>query len=470
MAGKSGKCPGCGSSITVPEADDWLDDEDVYGTDDEWGGDSYDDYGNEGSYDNDNPYADDWEESSSPRRSAGSREKRKPKKKTWTPLKVGFVLGLGFAALNILGVLVGIVVAIFDDDPEPQFGQNNPIVVPNVNPLINEQIELQNRPEFQLPDHVTLQQNNTPPPSVPNLPPDNPSIDNPAINNALAASTPQSGNAQQQGTVQEPIQASPPATNPVPPPVKPLANVDRAANVWVVLSNLRPAPNPRFGGFNKPFLIDYQLASGSPAASGKYVLHLSKQLGGGTFYHTADVPIELKASGTVEFKTPPQFGPGADFVATIAQPNGQKKWKHVSGKLSLGGQTTAAVAPPSILEVAGSDARDKLVAIANPIFKSGSGPATLTLDFVLQQPATPTGFLFLVATKTNGMKTEFDIARQIRRAKVGDDSVFSGRLFGPGGQIKPPFSLHIEKRNSRIPNRIRPETPEIVSNKINIAS
>ncbi|MGZ0170744.1 MAG: hypothetical protein ACKVHE_14410 [Planctomycetales bacterium] len=252
--------------------------------------------------------------------------------------------------------------------------------------------------------------------------------------------------------------------------MKPLGNVDRAAKVWVVLSNLRPAPNQGFSPFNKPFLIDYQLASGTPAATGKYVLHLSKQLGGGSLYHTADVPMKLEASGTVEFKTPPQFGLGADFVATISLPNGGQKWKHVSGKLSPGGETTAAKAPPSILEVAGADARGKPLAIANPKFKSAGGPATLTLDFVLQQPANPTGYLFLVATMPDGKKSEFDISRQLRQATLGENSVFSGRLFGPGAHIKPPFALHVEKRNSRFVSRVRPETPKVVSNKVNVAN
>jgi DNA-directed RNA polymerase subunit RPC12/RpoP len=183
MAGKSRKCPGCGSPILVPEADEWLSDDEVHETEDEWGGDSYDEYGN----DDDNPYADDWEEPSSSRRSTAAKRTRKPKKKTWTPVKIGLVLGLGFAALNILGLLVGVVLAMFNDDPDPpQFGQNNPIVVPNVAPPDIQRNGFQNRPETQLPDQTAFQQSITPPPVNQGFPPNHP-----AVNNAIAGSTPQ---------------------------------------------------------------------------------------------------------------------------------------------------------------------------------------------------------------------------------------------------------------------------------------
>ncbi len=465
MAGKSGKCPGCGSSITVPEADVWLDDEDVYETEDEWSGDSYGDYDDE----DDNPYADNWEDSSSPRRSSGARSKRKPGKKKWTPLKIGLVLGLGLAAVSIFAGVAAVVVAILEDDPEPQFGQNAPIVVPQGNQPNNGQIALQDRPEFQLPDRVTLQPNNSPPLSAPNLP-----LDNAATGNGLAATMPGGGNTQQPGIVQPSNQTTPATSNPnsavQTPPVKPLDNVDQTADVWVVLSNLRPSPNAGPSPFNKPFVIDYQLASGSPAASGKYVLHLSKQLGGGNFFHTVDVPIELKASGTVDFKIPPQFGPGTDFVAAIALPVGPRKWKNVSGELAPGGAATASKQPPTIRELAGASAQGKVVAIANPVFDSGSGAfATLTVDFDLQQQIELARYYMLVAESSNGKRFEFDVKFTLQRSKVGDEGKFSARLVGPVGELKPPFTLHVEKRTSRFPIRSRPETPEVVSNKVNVA-
>jgi hypothetical protein len=464
MAGKSGKCPGCGASITVPDEEVWLDDEDA---DDEWGGGSYDGYSNEDSYDDGNPYADDWGQSGSTRHSAGT-SRSKPKKKTWTPLKVGLALGLGAGALSILGVLVGIVMATFDDDPEPQFGQNDPIVVPQFNRPVNEPDALRNRPEFRLPDHLPLQPNDTPPPRAPNL-----SLDNAQVRNAIASATPDLSDTPQQDTVQQPVQTTLPASSPksiaATPPVKPLDNVDQAADVWVVLSNLRPAPNG--GPFNKPFQVDYQLASGSPAAAGKYVLHLSKQLGGGTFFHTADVSIELKASGSVDFNIPPQFGPGTDFVATIALPAGPRKWKHVSGELTPGGSATVAERPPTIREQAGASAQGKVVAIANPVFDSGSGPfAALTVDFDLQQQIELARYYMLVAETSNGKRFEFDVKFTLQRAKVGDEGKFSARLSGPVGELKPPFTLHVEKRTSRFPIPSRTETPEIVSNKVNVAS
>jgi hypothetical protein len=229
-------------------------------------------------------------------------------------------------------------------------------------------------------------------------------------------------------------------------------------------------PNNRSLQLTTPFLIDYQLSSGSPAAAGKYVLHLSKQLGGGTFFHTADVPMELKASGTVSFKIPAQFGPGTDFVATVALTAGPRKWKHVSSELAPGGTATAAERPPTIRDLAGASAQGKVVAIANPVFDSGSGPfATLTVDFDLQQKIDLARYYMLVAETSNGKRFEFDVKFTLQRANVGDEGKFSARLSGPVGELKPPFTLHIEKRTSRFPIRNRPETPEVVSNKVNVA-
>ena len=179
--------------------------------------------------------------------------------------------------------------------------------------------------------------------------------------------------------------------------------------------------------------------------------------------------MKLSASGTIEFTAPPSFGPTTNFVATIALPNGRQQWKHVSGELSPGGEATAATAQPSITELAGADAAGKLVAIANPEFKADAGLPTLSVSFVLLQSATPTHFYFLVATTPTGQKIEFDIASNLRQAKVNEESTFGGRLFGAGSQIKPPFTLHVEKRRSRFQSRVRPEIPEIVSNSINVA-
>jgi len=64
-----------------------------------------------------------------------------------------------------------------------------------------------------------------------------------AAGNAPAAAIPNLGNNPQPGTSPQSIQTTPPANIPnsivQTPPVKPLDNVDQAADVWVVLSNLR---------------------------------------------------------------------------------------------------------------------------------------------------------------------------------------------------------------------------------------
>ena len=150
MAGKSGKCPGCGSRITVPEEDVWVDDDDIHDAEDEWGDDAYGDYGNDGGYED--SYDDEWDQPASSRRSTKSRGRSKPKKKRWTPVRIGLFLGLGFVALNILGGLVALIVGLFaDDDPAPQFGQNNPVNIsepaqPDIQP-----------PEFPNPNEAAVQ-------------------------------------------------------------------------------------------------------------------------------------------------------------------------------------------------------------------------------------------------------------------------------------------------------------------------
>lgn len=473
MAGKSGSCPGCGSKITVPEEDVWLDDDESDDADGVWGDDSYDQYGEDDGYD------DEWGQTASTRRSSGSRRGSKPKKKTWTPTRVGLVAGLGFGAMSIVGAILGLVAGLLEDDePQQQLGQNDPIIIPN--PVIPAPVhpnfpanDLQVRPEFRLPDQITNPLETSPPPSAPRLPGSLPG--ELPFSDGFPGRSSQPSIPQQPTAPRLPTETTQPASTPDPivqaPPVKPLENIDRSGNVWVVLSNLRPGPDQGFGGFNKPFLVDYQLASGTPAAGGKYVLHLSKQVGGGSFYHTVDVPIELKISGTIEFKTPPQFGPSADFVATIAVPSGRQKWKHVSGELAPDGPATAAERPPSIRELAGASAQGKVVAIANPVFKSGAGPlATLTVDFDLQQKIELSRYYMLVAETSDGTRFEFDVKLSLQRAEVGTESKFNARLGGPTGQLKPPFTLHVEKRNSRFPNRLRPETPEVISNKVNVGS
>jgi hypothetical protein len=200
------------------------------------------------------------------------------------------------------------------------------------------------------------------------------------------------------------------------------------------------------------------------------VLHVSSSRGGGLITHYVDIPVELQASGTVEFVTPPTFGAGSDFQVAMAVSQERDKWQELSGRLAVGGDATVAQAPPTIQEVAGAAAQGKLLAIANPEFSTGRSPfPTLTVDFVLQQAVEPSGYYFLVVESSGSQRVEFDVSQAVRRARVNDEGEFGGRLLGPGGQIRPPFTLQIEKRRTPLPSRIRREEPEIVSNSVNFA-
>lgn len=438
MAGKSGKCPGCGSSITVPETDKWL--EDNYG-DEEWNDDAYGNYGNDGGYD------DGWGDSSG---SAKSRRKRQPKKKTWTPLRIGLVVVAGFVGLNIVGIIVAAVIGIFADDPRPQFGQNNPPVIPDL--------------------------------ERPNMEPHR--FQNP---NAAASADPDPSNGltAKQGT--EAVATGNPSDTAQAPrenaqltadgqselaiaAVEPLANVDPSAKLWVVLSNFRKASKQGFGSINRRFLIDYQIAAGSVSPNEKYVLHVSKSLAGGTFKQFADTAVQLSSSGTIEFGLSPALGIGNDFVASIAIPDGGRKWKYVSGELAPNGPKTAAERPPTIRELAGAAAQGKTLAIANPVFESGTGPfPTLTVPFELQQQIDVSQYYMLVAESPSGERVELDIKISLQRVSVGTESQFAARLVGGARTLKPPFTLYVEKRKMRFSSPVRPETPEVVSNKVSVA-
>ena len=442
MAGKTGKCPGCGSPITVPEPDEWLDD-DVYESDDEWGGESHDEY------DDENPYGNDWDEPSSPRRSSKSKRKSKPKKSKWTPLRIGLLVGVVFFGLPFIGVMIALIIGLMkNDDPRPQFGQNNPVIPNPVQPNFEPQ---------QFPNATNGNRSNPDPAQL--------TIKQSTDQTTTDASDPNKSNVT---ATSNQTAANQPTAEIKPVPV--LKNSAPGGPLWVVLSNFRSEPKQGFGGINRKFLIDYQIAAGTPSPNAKYVLHVSKSFGGGSFTQYSDVAVELKTSGSIDFGISPTLGAGTDFVATIAIAESARKWKHVSGELAPGGPATGTERPPTIRELAGASAQGKVVAIANPVFESGSGPfATLTVDFDLQQQIDLARYYMLIAETSNGKRFEFDVKFTLQRAKVGDQGKFSARLSGPVGELKPPFTLHVENRTSRFPIRTRPETPEVVSNKVNVA-
>lgn len=434
MAGRSGKCPGCGSRITVPEADEWLN-EDEYEVQDEWddGDDVYEDYGT---------CEDDWGDESSPRaqpRRTSSRMSAK-KKAEPNPFRILIAVAIGFVLLSVAGVIVIVAVNTFRGNRRPRIAHNNPApaVAPNAaQPGVN-------IPGFVQPVAAEFSSPSEQFTSAPG----NPNADaNAAMSNANT-------NSQPAGEIS---------------PVPPLKNSAPSGKLWAVLSNFRPSATQGLGSINKRYLIDYQLASGTPDASAEYVLHISKTLGAGTFQQYVDIPVQLGTSGTLQVSISPALSVGTDFVATIALKQDRQKWKHISGELSPGGDATVAQAPPTVREAAGTAAQGKLVAIANPQFETANGPfATLTVDFELLQPVATAGFYFMVAETPAGQKIEFDVARNLRQVAVGEESKFGGRLFGAGSQLKPPFTLHVEKRKSRFQSPIRPETPEIISNKVNV--
>jgi|GEM_PF-206330 len=455
MAGKSGKCPGCGSRITVPEPeiDEWVSDDDVWDTGeyDDSAADEYEDY------EDDNPYAeghDDWDERPA-RRSSARRRGRAPQKSSTS--KVIVVLGSLAAGLFLVGLLTAAGMLIFGGNRNaappanapPALARNNPQSggpdsgFPNANqagfnPRAGKQAssDLLSGGAALLPDDVS------------------------DAATGLAGGT--AGVSGASGETASPPDASPSS-------VKPLPGIDAGGRLWVVLSNLRESPGRTLSAFRRPFLVDYQLASGTPDANSKYVLHVTSTRGSGVMTHYVDIPVDLQPSGTVEFVTPPTFGPGNGFQVTMTLPQGRNKWDELSGNLTVGGTASVAQAPPTIQEVAGAAAQGKLLAIANPSFSTDNSPfPTLTVSFVLQQAAEPAGYYFLVVDQSSGERIEFDVSRSLRQSTVNAEGTLGGRLLGPSAQIRPPFTLHVEKRESRIPSRIRREEPKVVSNRVTL--
>lgn len=361
------------------------------------------------------------------------------------------ILGAVTAGLFLVGLVAAAGILIFGGDDAPQPGIAPPQIA-------------QNNPAFEPPDI--------------NFPDVNQAGFHQGIGNAGVAEAqgadkqPPPGNLNTTPNGQSASGAEPsngPDSVAPPAPVKPLPNVDASGRLWVVLSNLRAAPEGRPTTFNRPFRVDYQLASGAPQPNSKYVLHVTSKRGSGLITHYVDVPVELQASGTVEFVTPPTFGPGNEFVAAMALSQGRNKWDELSGTLSVGGAATVAEAPPTIQEAAGAAAQGKTLAIANPELSRGSSAfPTLSVSYVLQQAVQSPGFYFLIAEQQGGQRVEIDVSISLRQATVGEEGALRARLVGAGAQIQPPLTLFVEKRRTPIPSPIRREEPETVSNKVTL--
>ena len=202
-------------------------------------------------------------------------------------------------------------------------------------------------------------------------------------------------------------------------PVEPLDNPDPNGRLWIVLSNLRVANPQEINPFNRPYIVDYQIANGTPDPTAKYVLHITKAQRIGTFQQYADVPVELSASGSIQFQPPSQFAVTRDIVVTLARVQDRQKWQNLSGELQPGGAGTVADVPPTVLEAAGADATGKTVAIAN-VQLDGEGPfTTVSIDCQLQIALEPVGYYFVVA-EAGDSRVEFDVTRQLKAAGVGE--------------------------------------------------
>ncbi len=434
LAGKAMKCRGCGSRVIVPDVEDYESLEDEY--EEEW-----DDGGND-----DNWYGRSEDSAGTSRSRRGSSKKgRRSKKKSNTWRTVGLVVLCLFVGKFIL-ITLGIIIAIFvhaNRAPAPVVQRNPaPIQVPG-------------RPNFDPPNF----------PSGAAVSPDTSQVGNPtqaaAPPNSVAGS--QSAAAQTENAAASPFQpvAEMPTVNPLP-------NVNRAGRVWFVLSNLREGQKTSSSMFDKPFLLDYQLASGAPSSSDSYVLHLSATRGR-TFKQHATVKFPMQDNGTIKFKLPPQLASADKFTAAIALPAGTQQLDDVSEEISPGDSPTAAVAPPSVVELAGAGARGKTLAIANPEYRNDDGPfSSLKLKFVLQQEIPGASYHLLVATPPSGPPLEFDLSHMLWRAVVGRETEYSGRLVGPSAALKPPFKLHVVRRKSRFPSRVQAEAPAIVSNTVHV--
>lgn len=425
MAGKTGRCPGCGSTITVPSPEvDYLDD-------DPWESDQSDEY------------ADDWDDQWDDPEGKSTPRRRQQTQRRKSGMGTGIIIGVIAVGLFLFGgCIIGIIMAVKNDDGRPnrpQFADDNVIQPPAI-----QQPNIPQMPDFGKPPVM-------PQPVVPG------NAFNPA----------DMGNA-------NPITGAPgrPGSTPAPPdPVEPLPNVDPNARLWVVLSNLREGPRNGPSVFNKVYIVDYQTAGGKPDSATGCVLHLSKSSAGGMLNHFADVPVDLNASGSVQFSLPPTFGLSKDFTATMALAKGNKKWQKISGELALGGERTVAVAPPTVLEQSGAAAKGKLFAIANARFEQQFSAKTLLVDYVAQKPLQPGGYYFIVAKNESGDGVEIDVTHALRRGVVvGEESKLGGRLIGPGAAVDDELTLHLEKRRSPIRLSIRrpgfKDEPEVVSNSI----
>ncbi|GEM_PF-1849696 len=235
-------------------------------------------------------------------------------------------------------------------------------------------------------------------------------------------------------------------------------------DLWVVLSNLKLTRS--VGAFGKTISIDYRIAEGQPNPSRKYILYVGQSSAGGMMErYIAYDEFTLSDSGTIKFDVDPTFSTMIGKTrAFVGYSIGHKKWEKVSGEAEVG-KTTAATRPPSVQEIAGTDAEGKLLALANAKIDNGPGPTSFSVDLVLQGQLDSGRRYFLVAEGPDGRGGwNVEISRDLRTATVGETKSIGRTLLAVvGGREGWPLTVYVEKRSL---SRLRSDDSEVVSNRV----
>ena len=444
LAGRTGSCRGCGAPITVPELD-LVDEDDVWEDVSSSRNSRFDDDVFDSEFDDEQEDWDGYHTESrgrAGRGSSGRGSRRHPEsKKSGSRILMIVLCVLG--VLFVLPIVIFVIAFLFFADPQ-QIAQEN-----------------RNRPAQHAPMPAPAPQMQPGLELAPNLPVASPAFPDEQVPNVPAT---QPGFSPLPGQLPGSERAAPDVKS---TPVEPLENPDPAGRLWIVLSNLREENPGSVNPFNRPFVVNYQVANGAPDPTARYVLQMTRKLG--TFQERADVPVDLTASGSVRFQPPPQFVMLNDFTVKMVRELASKKWQRLSAELKTGGDRTTAEVPKSVREIAGADAAGKMVAIANAEMSSSPPFPMLSMECELITAPEPVGYYFVVV-ESSGNRIEFDVTRQLKATSVGEESSLGGRLLGAGAQVSRPFKLHIEKRKSpsRSPFQRERDTPEVVSNTLSV--
>lgn len=229
---------------------------------------------------------------------------------------------------------------------------------------------------------------------------------------------------------------------------------------WVVLSNFRKLGQAA-GTFGETYKVDYRWASGRPnSAMGMvWVIEIPPVGGIGIGkYHEEHVSLEPNG-GTLTVGLQREFGGSTPFCF-VGRSRGLQEYDKLSGHAELGGGASDAQPPKSIVELAGSSAVGKPVAIANArIDNSGIGPGdTYVVDYEVQSPPPGLRLALIVESVGGEGSAEFEVGTDLRREKKG---TIRGQVIGADFGFDPPFVFYIASKG---PGFNGSSTP--VSNKI----